>query len=66
VFFPSTWFGEVGVVVLYICVGGAMAKLAGDGWMARGGARRLFFDDTFVFVAIVVFGHCSFGMMREG
>ncbi len=56
-FFSSAWFGEVGVVVFYICVGSTVAELAGDGWPARGGAGRLFFDDTFVFVAIVVFCH---------
>lgn len=39
-----------------------MAELAGDGWMACGGPGRLFFDDTFAFVTIVIFGHCPIGM----
>ena len=43
-----------------------MAKLPGDGWPARGGAGGLFFDDTLVFVAIVMFCHCSDGMTRQG
>lgn len=65
-FFPSAWFGEVAVVVLYICVGGAVAQLSNDGWPARGGSGRLFFDDTLVFVTIVMFCHCSDGMTRLG
>ena len=65
-FFSSARLGEVGVVVFYICVGGAVAELAGDGWPARGGAGRLFSDDTLVFVTIVMFCHCSDGMACPG
>jgi hypothetical protein len=42
-----------------------VAKLAGDGWPARGGAGRLFFDDTLVFITIVMFGHCWDGMTSQ-
>jgi hypothetical protein len=65
-FFASAWFGEVAVVVLYVCVRGAVAELAGDGWPARGGVGRLFFDDTLVFVTIVMSCHCSDGMTCLG
>jgi hypothetical protein len=37
-----------------------VAELAGDGWPARG-AGRLFFDDTLVLVAIVMFCHFRMG-----
>jgi len=63
VFFSSAWFGEVRIVVFYLRVGGAVAELARDGWPARGGTWRLFFDDTLVLVAIVVFCHCWDGMI---
>lgn len=66
VLFPCAWLGKVGVVVFYIGIGGPVAKLAGHGWLRAGcRARRFFFDDTFVFVAIVTFGHCSIEMMRK-
>ena len=55
--FPGARLREIRVIVLYIGIGGAVAKLAGQGWTAGIRAWRLFFDDTFVFVAIVMFGH---------
>jgi hypothetical protein len=66
VFFSSAWFGKIGVVVFHICVGGTVAELAGDGWPARGGAGRLLFDDTLVFVTIMMFCHFSDGMTCPG
>ena len=65
-FFTSARFGEIGIAILYICVGGAVAELTRDGWPARGSAGRLFFDDTLVLVAIVVFCHCWDGMTCRG
>jgi hypothetical protein len=65
VLFPCVGPGKVRIVVLYIGIGGAMAELAGHGWVAGGRAWRLFFDDTLVFVAIVMFGHCSIEMIRK-
>ena len=52
---------EVAVVVFYLCIGGTVAELAVDGWMACSGSGRLFFDDTFVFVTVVMFDHCPMG-----
>ena len=63
VLFPCARFREVAVVVFYLCIRGAVAELAVDGWMACGCAGRLFFDDTFVFVTVLIFGHCPIGMM---
>ena len=60
---PAAGFREVAVVIFNVCIGSTMAELAGDGWMAGCGPGRLFFDDTFVLVAILMFGHCSIGMM---
>jgi hypothetical protein len=65
-FFSSARLGEVGVVVFYICVGSTVAELASDGWPAGGGAGRFFFDDTLVFVTIMMFCHCSVGMACPG
>ena len=63
-FLSCARFREVAVVVFYLCVRGTVAELAVDGWMACSGPGRLFFDDTFVFVAVVMFDHCPIGMMR--
>jgi hypothetical protein len=48
---------EVAVVVLYIRIGGAVAELASNGWVARCGLGRLFFDDAFVLVTVLVLDH---------
>ena len=61
VLFPCARFREVAVVVFYLCIRGAVAELAVDGWMACGGPRRLFFDDTFAFVTVVRSDHCRMG-----
>lgn len=63
--FPGVWPGKVRIVVLYIGIGGTVAELAGHGWAASGRAWRLFFDDTFVYVTIGMFGHCSIEMIRQ-
>ena len=56
--FAAARFRKIRIVVLYIRVGSPMVKLARKGGTAGGCARRLFFDDTFMLVAIVVmFGH---------
>lgn len=55
--FAGARLREISVVVLYIGICGAVAKLAGLGWTTGIRARRLFLDDTFVFVAIVMCGH---------
>jgi hypothetical protein len=65
-FLASAWFGEVAVVVLYIRIGGAVAELSSDGWPACGRAGRLFFDDTLVFVTIVMFCHLLGWMTCQG
>jgi hypothetical protein len=43
-----------------------VAELAVDGWVACSGPGRLFSDDTFAFVTVVMFGHCPIGMTRAG
>jgi hypothetical protein len=64
VFLSGARLREVAVIVLYIRIGGAVAELACNGWVARGGAGRLFFDDAFVLVTVVVFDHGWIGMTR--
>lgn len=64
VFLSCARFREVAVVVFYLCIRGTVAELAVDGWMACGGLGRLFSDDTFVFVTVVMFDHCPIGMTR--
>ena len=66
VFLSCARFRKVTVVVFYIRVRSTVAKLAGDRWSARGSPGRLFFDDTLVFVAIMMFCHCSDGMICSG
>jgi hypothetical protein len=63
VFPPAAGFREVAVVIFYVRIGSTVAELAGVGWMAGCGPGRLFLDDTFVLVAILVFGHRSIEMM---
>jgi hypothetical protein len=62
VFPPASGFREVAVVILHVYIGSTVAELAGERWMAGCGPGRLFFDNTFVLVAILMFGHCSIGM----
>ena len=62
VFLSRTWLWKVRVVIFHIRVGRTVTELAIYRRPARCGAGRLFFNDTFVFVAIVVFGHRSVGM----
>lgn len=64
VFLPGARLREVAVVIFYIPIGGTVAELAGNGWTARGGPGRLFFDDTFVLVTVVAFDHRWSGMTR--
>jgi hypothetical protein len=63
VFFSAAGLREVTVVIFHFCIGSTVAELAGEGWMAGCGPGGLFFDDTFVLVTILIFGHCSIGMM---
>lgn len=62
VFLSGARLREVAVVILYIRIGGTVAQLASNGWVGRGGPGRLFFDDTFVLVTVVVFDHGWIGM----
>ena len=62
-FSPAAGLREVAVVIFHVCIGSPVAELAGEGWMAGCGPGRFFFDDAFVLVAILMFGHCSIGMM---
>ena len=48
---------EIRIVVFYVRVRSAMAKLAGKGGTSGGCARRLILDDTLMLVAIGTFGH---------
>jgi hypothetical protein len=61
VFPPGARPREVAVIVFYICVGSAVAKLTSNGGTARGGPGGFFFDDAFAPVTIVFFGHDSIG-----
>ena len=61
VFPPGARPREVAVIVFYICVGSAVAKLATDGWTACSCPGGFFFDDAFAPVTIVFFGHDSIG-----
>lgn len=65
-FLSSAWLREIAVVVFHIRIRSTVAELAGDGWPACSSPGRLFFDDTLVFVAILMFCHCSNGMICHG